>query len=163
MQAHSAPLGLTFYNYQAVRPNECDGVIPFPPEMDGFVFIAFHGSWNRVVPTGYKVVYVPTTSDGDVDGGMNAVPIDLLRHSGPGAEWVDGFRPVDVSFDDCGRLLVSSDGSGGSGAKVIRIESTSTAYIVPPELEWRGPIRRIFGTFTGIFFRMVSTIRSFFR
>ena len=68
-------------------------------------------------------MYVPTTSNGSaVVGGIGANPIDLLRHEGNDAEWSDGFRPVDVSFDDCGRLLVSSDGSGGNGSKVVRIE-----------------------------------------
>src|SRR5690554_5503055 len=48
MQAHSAPLGITFY----------DGDM-FPEEYHGDLFIAFHGSWNRSVPTGYKVVRLP--------------------------------------------------------------------------------------------------------
>ncbi len=42
MQAHSAPLGLRF--------------IKNIPEYKGSIFIAFHGSWNRKVPTGYKIV-----------------------------------------------------------------------------------------------------------
>ena len=161
MQAHSAPLGLTFYNYEEVRPSACDGVIPFPREMDGFVFIAFHGSWNRVVPTGFKIVYVALTEDGALDTAFGPDPIDLLRHGGQGAQWVDGFRPVDVSFDDCGRLLVSSDGSGGRGAKVIRIESTNETFTVPPELQRKGPIQQFLGTISGIFFRLIAIIRSF--
>jgi hypothetical protein len=63
---------LTFYEFSEERPPECDGVIPFPPQMDGFVFIAFHGSWNREIPTGYKVVYVPTNADGSIQGGIGA-------------------------------------------------------------------------------------------
>jgi len=52
MQGHSAPLGLTFYQFAAAetRPVECKGVEPFPESTDGDLFIAFHGSWNRVVP-----------------------------------------------------------------------------------------------------------------
>jgi glucose/arabinose dehydrogenase len=38
---------------------ECANVIPFPVEMSGYLFIAFHGSWNGDILTGYKVVYVP--------------------------------------------------------------------------------------------------------
>lgn len=130
MQAHSAPLGITFYQYTEDRPAECDGVSPFPRAMDGYAFITFHGSWNRDVPTGYKVVYVPVTEDGTgFVGGIGADPIDLLAHDGAFANWPDGFRPVDVSFDDCGRLLVSSDGSRDEdrnyqGHKIIRIEGT---------------------------------------
>jgi glucose/arabinose dehydrogenase len=162
MQAHSAPLGLTFYDYKDVRPSECDGVIPFPREMDGFIFIAYHGSWNRLVPTGYKIVYIPLTADGDINIDSDVQPIDLLRHEGQGAQWVDGFRPVDVSFDGCGRLLVSSDGTGGRGAKVVRIESTSSTFTPPPELRRKGPVRRIFGTMTGIVFRLIAIARNAF-
>jgi glucose/arabinose dehydrogenase len=163
MQPHSAPLGITFYDYQDQRPSECNGVIPFPPEMDGYIFIAFHGSWNRLVPTGYKIVYIPTTADGtSIAGGEESNPVDLLAHSGGGAQWTDGFRPVDVSFDACGRLLVSSDGSGSRGSKIVRIESTSATLILPPPPETVGLFRRLLGTLSGIFFRLLSIIRRIF-
>ena len=130
MQAHSAPLGLTFYVYNDERPTKCSGVIPFPKSMHGYIFIAFHGSWNRQIPTGYKVVYVPTSTDGKtVIGGIGANPIDLLAHQGVDAKWDDDFRPVDVTFDECGRLLVSSDGS--SSNKIVRIEYTLTGAAPP--------------------------------
>ena len=160
LQAHSAPLGLTFYNYKEDRPSACNGVIPFPREMDGFVFIAYHGSWNRLVPTGYKVVYIPLTADGDVNIDSDVQPIELLRHDGAGAQWLDGFRPVDVSFDGCGRLLVSSDGTAGIGSKVVRIESTSETYTAPPELRRKGPIRRVFGSIAAVFLRIVALLRT---
>jgi glucose/arabinose dehydrogenase len=47
IQAHSAPLGLDFY----------DGEM-FPEEYRGNLFVALHGSWNRGKRTGYKVVRV---------------------------------------------------------------------------------------------------------
>lgn len=121
MPAHSAPLGIDFYKYPDIL---CDGVEPFPKSMDGFAFIAYHGSWNRDIPTGYKVVYVQVDGDGQVVGDA----IDLLAHDGTGAKWSQGLRPVDVAFDDCGRLLVTSDGtrlrSGGVfiGDMVLRVE-----------------------------------------
>jgi glucose/arabinose dehydrogenase len=46
-QAHSAPLGMTFYYGSQ-----------FPAAYKGAAFVAFHGSWNRSVRTGYKVVSV---------------------------------------------------------------------------------------------------------
>ena len=46
-QAHSAPLGVSFYEGDQ-----------FPPDYRGNLFVAFHGSWNRNPPTGYKVVAV---------------------------------------------------------------------------------------------------------
>ena len=48
MQAHSAPLGLTFL----------DRATMLPSDMRGDALVAFHGSWNRTVPTGAKVVRV---------------------------------------------------------------------------------------------------------
>jgi glucose/arabinose dehydrogenase len=119
MQAHSAPLGITFYDWKPPEDfsPECDGTA-FPEEMNGFAFIAFHGSWNRDPPTGYKVVYVPMDDNGDA----TSEPLDLLAHEGQDAKWEDGFRPVDVDFDDCGRLLLSSDGTGGNGKKIVRID-----------------------------------------
>jgi glucose/arabinose dehydrogenase len=56
MQAHSAPLGLAFYPQG-----------PFSAAYHG-LFVAFHGSWNRSVPTGYKVVFVPLDANGTVAG-----------------------------------------------------------------------------------------------
>jgi glucose/arabinose dehydrogenase len=116
MQGHSAPLGIVFYKWKSPDelPEECTND-PFPEKMNGYAFIAFHGSWNRDVPTGYKVVYVPFDERGD----PTDCAIDLLAHEPPDAKWEDGFRPVDVDFDDCGRLLVSGD---GSGSKMVRIE-----------------------------------------
>ena len=46
-QAHTAPLGLAFYTGAQ-----------FPPEYRGDLLVALHGSWNRSVPVGYKVIRV---------------------------------------------------------------------------------------------------------
>ena len=115
MQAHSAPLGLTFYQWKENVDSECIGT--FPKSMDGHLFVAFHGSWNRSPSTGYKVVTVPFDAEGKVSGD----PIDFLVHEGSAPEWSDGMRPVDVDFDSCGRLLMSSDGSRGDGYKGSKI------------------------------------------
>ena len=49
-EAHSSALDLVFYD-----------AAQFPAEMQGSAFVALKGSWNRSVPTGYKVVRVPFT------------------------------------------------------------------------------------------------------
>jgi hypothetical protein len=120
MQGHSAPLGIVFYEYTEERPEECGDIIPFPESYNRYAFIAFHGSWNRDIPTGFKVVYVPFDEEGNATG----PPVDLLAHEPPNAKWEDGFRPVDVDFDDCGRLIVTSDGTGNQGSKIVNIQYT---------------------------------------
>ena len=112
MPSHSAPLGITFYDWKNMTHEEynsqgCSG--GFPKGMDKFAFIAFHGSWNREPPTGYKMVFVPF----DEDGNSLYQPIDLFRHGKRSAKWNNGhIRPVDVQFDKCGRLYMTEDGTG---------------------------------------------------
>ena len=124
LQGHSAPLGITFFNWKnsSQLPGNCPPNSAFPQEMDGYAFIAYHGSWNRDVPTGYKVVYVRMDANGEP---LGESPIDLLAHEPPDAPWPSGFRPVDVDFDDCGRLLVTSDGTDSKGSMVVRLEYKS--------------------------------------
>ena len=64
------------------------------------------------MPTGYKIVRIPF----DAETGMpsSAQPEDFMCFSGQHAKWTGrnlGIRPVDVAFDSCNRLLVSSDGT----------------------------------------------------
>lgn len=94
-QAHSAPLGIVFY----------DGA-QFPPEFKGDAFVAFHGSWNRSTPTGYKVVRAIMK-----DGKPTGVYEDFLT----GFVEPDGRafgRPVDVAVMKDGALLVTDDEGG---------------------------------------------------
>lgn len=121
MPAHSSPLGVTFYKWNENLPESCDASLAFPKEMDGYAFIAYHGSWNRLIPTGYKVVYFEMDADGNAIGEAK----DLLKHEPPNAKWGWGFRPVDVAFDRCGRLYISSDGtySVGGGTVVQMVAS----------------------------------------
>ena len=137
LQAHSAPLGIAFYHWKDPEelPEECPPNVAFPKEMDGYAFIAYHGSWNRRIPTGYKVVYVEMDESGNPIGDS---PVDLLSHVPNNAQWESGFRPVDVDFDDCGRLLVSSDGTRDSpqyrGSMIVRIEHTEDeSQVIEPE------------------------------
>ncbi|EJK53877.1 hypothetical protein THAOC_26601, partial [Thalassiosira oceanica] len=116
MPSHSAPLGITFYDAPSQEVYDREGCFGgFPASMNGYAFMAFHGSWNRDIPTGYKVVYVPF----DDRGNPTAQPIDLMRSaSDTSAKWLSNIRPVDVQFDRCGRLFVTEDGPG----HVIRID-----------------------------------------
>lgn len=100
MQAHSAPLGLRFYDGQM-----------FPAEYQNNLFVAFHGSWNRSDPTGYKIVRVPVDESGQV-GAVQDFATGWLQADGD--SWG---RPVDVIVAADGSLMVSDD----SGGRVYRI------------------------------------------
>ena len=110
--SHTASLGLAFSTAET-----------FPPAWRGGAFIGQHGSWNRNPPSGYKVIYVPFA------GGHPA---------GPPRDFLTGFldadgkargRPVGVSFDKTGALLVADDG----GDVVWRVSSAQPAIPAPSE------------------------------
>lgn len=100
MQAHSAPLGLRFYDGQM-----------FPAEYQGNLFVAFHGSWNRSDPTGYKIVRVPVDESGQA-GAVQDFATGWLQADGD--SWG---RPVDVIVAADGSLMISDD----AGGRVYRI------------------------------------------
>jgi glucose/arabinose dehydrogenase len=94
MQAHSAPLGLAFY--QADQ---------FPEDYQGDLFVAFHGSWNRSVPTGYKVVRIHMNGDSPAE--VQDFATGWLKADG--SSWG---RPVGLAVGADGSLYVSDDGGG---------------------------------------------------
>jgi glucose/arabinose dehydrogenase len=81
LQAHSAALGLAFWKEH--------------------LLVAFHGSWNRSTPTGYKVVII--------DPATNTVK-----------DWLTGWqnggvplgRPVDILVKNGGEIYISDDKAG---------------------------------------------------
>lgn len=93
MGAHVAPLGLRFYRGKM-----------FPPSYWNQIFIAEHGSWNRTIPVGYRILLV-THKGGKVLG---------KRVFAKG--WLEGGkswgRPVDLLNMPDGSLLLSDDKSG---------------------------------------------------
>jgi glucose/arabinose dehydrogenase len=95
MQAHSAPLGLAFYTGTQ-----------FPQAYRG-LFVAFHGSWNRSMPTGYKVVYIPLDAHGQVSGPAQDFATGLLVNNDAALG-----RPVGVAVGQDGALYVSDDKAG---------------------------------------------------
>jgi glucose/arabinose dehydrogenase len=92
LSSHVAPLGMVFYNGTNL-----------PAAYRGGAFVGEHGSWDRAVLNGYKVVYVPF-----VNG----------RPSGMAQDVVTGFlsndkkargRPVGLAVDGTGGLLIADD------------------------------------------------------
>ncbi len=97
-QAHSAPLGMAFYTGSKF------------PGYQGDAFVAFHGSWNRSVPTGAKVVRVR------MQNGKAVSSEDFVTgwQLGNGSRWG---RPVAPLALPDGSLLISDD----SGGRVWRV------------------------------------------
>ena len=91
--AHVAALGMRFYTGKM-----------FPPDYRGRIFIAQHGSWNRSVKSGYRVMTV-RIQDGHA-AGYEPFATGWLND---GDVWG---RPVDVLVMPDGSLLVSDDFSG---------------------------------------------------
>jgi glucose/arabinose dehydrogenase len=94
--SHTASLGLAFYK----KDN-------FPSKYQNGAFITQHGSWNRSVISGYKVVFVPFKN-----GKPSGKPEDFLTGFVNDLEKskVHG-RPVGIAVLADGSMLVSDDSS----------------------------------------------------
>ena len=91
---HVAPLGIRFYKTGQ-----------FPAAYENTAFVAQHGSWNRSVPIGYRIMQVKL--DGDKVVGYEPFLTGWLKADGT----VTG-RPVDLQWAADGSLLVSDDEEG---------------------------------------------------
>lgn len=93
LDAHSTPLGISFLD----KTN-------FPDEYKTDAIIALHGSWNRVEPSGYKLVRVKFKDN-------KASEVEDFATG-----WLEGKaawgRPVDVLTGPDGALYVSDDRAG---------------------------------------------------
>jgi glucose/arabinose dehydrogenase len=93
--AHTASLGLCW-----------SGGSTLPEPFKEGMFVGQHGSWNRKLHSGYKVVFVPFT-----DGRPSGVPVDVLTGFLSAKDEALG-RPVGVAIDSHGALLVADDVGG---------------------------------------------------
>jgi len=105
--AHTASIGFTFYTGGT-----------FPSKYKNGAFVGQHGSWNRSVLSGYKVVFIPFDASGKPQQ-----PQDFLTGFIANEEdaKVKG-RPVGVTQLPDGSLLVCDDDSG----IVWRVAANST-------------------------------------
>ncbi len=115
-QAHSSLLDLVFYDADQ-----------FPAEYKGGLFVALKGSWNRSIPTGYKVVRVPF-KDGRPEGYYENFATGFWASGEERAE-VWG-RPAALAVAKDGSLLVADD----TGGTIWRI-----SYKGPPAEHAGGP------------------------
>lgn len=93
--AHSAPLGLAFFTAKG-----------WPEEFKNDLLVAYHGSWNRSVPTGYKIARYRFDNRGRYLGVEDFVSGWLTK----GGDALG--RPVDIMIRPDGTILVSDDKAG---------------------------------------------------
>lgn len=91
--AHSAPLGLAFFPAS------------WPQEWRYDLLVAYHGSWNRTIPTGYKVVRFKLDEQGNYQGVEDFITGWLTPDGALG-------RPVDLLITDDGEIYISDDKAG---------------------------------------------------
>lgn len=94
LPAHSAPLGLAFV------PEE-----GWPEEYWYDLIVAYHGSWNRSEPTGYKLVRIKLDEFGNYLGMEDFISGWLTDEGALG-------RPVDVLVEPGGVMYVTDDKAG---------------------------------------------------
>jgi glucose/arabinose dehydrogenase len=108
--SHVAALGLDF-STPAMGADFAEGA-----------FVGEHGSWNRSVPVGYRVIFVPFR-----DGRPAGEPIDFVSGFLLDDDTTRG-RPVGVTVDPRGALIVADDLSN----TIWRITPTQPRTTAPP-------------------------------
>jgi glucose/arabinose dehydrogenase len=97
-QSHSAPMALVF-----ARGGQ------FPEDWQDDAFVAFRGSWNAAVPTGYKVVRVPFENgkpSGWYENFVTGFRLDPPGRRTTARVWG---RPVGMALARDGSLLIAAD------------------------------------------------------
>jgi glucose/arabinose dehydrogenase len=94
LQAHSAPLGLAFFPQTG-----------WPQEYQHDLLVAYHGSWNRTAPTGYKLVRFRLDEQGNYQGQEDFITGWLTKDN------LALGRPVDILIHE-GSILISDDRAG---------------------------------------------------
>ena len=103
-QAHSAALGLQFYDGQS-----------FPERYRNGAFVAFRGSWNRNQGTGYKIVFLPFDANNRPAGSYEDFVTGFLTDPTGPTTWG---RPVGLLTLPDGSLLFTEEANG----RIYRIQ-----------------------------------------
>ncbi|HEY7543373.1 MAG TPA: PQQ-dependent sugar dehydrogenase, partial [Blastocatellia bacterium] len=96
IQAHSAVLGLVFYEGNM-----------FPSEYRNDAFVALHGSWNRSKRTGYKIIRI-RFKNGKPVGGYDDFLTGWMLAEDKAEVWG---RPVGLLVLKDGSMLITDDGA----------------------------------------------------
>lgn len=120
--AHSAPLGLSFF------PEE-----GWPEEYWYNLLVAYHGSWNRSEPTGYKLVRYKLDAQGNYLGEEDFIS-GWLQKDGTALG-----RPVDVLIQPGGTIFISDDKAG----VIYRITRIVTQDAVTEHIQSKADLIRV--------------------
>lgn len=118
--AHTASLGLVFYPHsESINQGESQNreaassaaILSSPSPagltiLSGMALIGQHGSWNRSIPSGYKIIGVP------FEGGQPAGSATTVLEGFLSAEGQAYGRPVGVVVNAAGGVLVADDVGG---------------------------------------------------
>ncbi|WP_026731950.1 PQQ-dependent sugar dehydrogenase [Fischerella sp. PCC 9605] len=105
-QAHSAALGLQFYDGKT-----------FPEKYRNGAFVAFRGSWNRDRGTGYKIVFVPFDTKGQPQNYYEDFLTGFLLDPSIPTTWG---RPVGLLILPDGSLIFTEEANN----RIYRIQYT---------------------------------------
>lgn len=97
-QAHSAALGLQFYDGKT-----------FPKKYHNGAFVAFRGSWNRSQGTGYKLVFIPFDEQNQAKGYYEDFLTGFLTDPSIPSTWG---RPVGLLVLPDGSILFTEEANG---------------------------------------------------
>ena len=107
--AHSAPLGLDFFSRE------------WPEEYQDDLLVAYHGSWNRSTPTGYKVVRYELDAQGKYLGEEDFLIGFLSKDGALG-------RPVDILIQPFGKVRAASPSNPYNGTILISDDKAGVIY-----------------------------------
>ena len=120
--AHSAPLGLAFF------PEE-----GWPQEYWYNLLVAYHGSWNKREPTGYKIVRYIIDVQGNYIGEKDFIS-GWLQSDGTALG-----RPVDILIQPGGVIFVSDDKAG----VIYRIVSEANKDAIMKHIQSKADLIRV--------------------
>jgi glucose/arabinose dehydrogenase len=132
LPAHSAPLGLAFVPQQG-----------WPQEYQGNLLVAYHGSWNRTTPTGYKIIRIKLDAKGNYLGTEDFITGWLTKDGALG-------RPVDIITQPGGIMYISDDKIGviyrvtydqGEAAQFVHVKQPQPQDVVQSPLTVAGEAR----------------------
>ena len=90
--AHTASLGLAFYAHSSI------------PDLENHAIITQRGSWNRDPPSGYQVIGIEVSPDGEAKGIPKRLLTGFLNKKGK----ANG-RPVGIIVKRNGHMLIADD------------------------------------------------------